>query len=70
MLEFVIGVFCGASGLLAVAWYMTRQTKSEQARANSGIPATSISMSGKSEPPLPYAQHLAEVLKNYEGTRQ
>jgi hypothetical protein len=71
--SFFFGVTVGAAILILLALYVgATPPKQEQAKYHDGLPATSISMSGKPDTRVDafHARQLNEVLRNYEGTRQ
>jgi hypothetical protein len=67
-----IGAVLGSAMMILVGLYLTTRPKTKQAKYHDGLPATSISLTGKPDTRIDAhsARQLADVLKNYEGTRQ
>jgi hypothetical protein len=67
---FFLGVIVGVIGMCIVA--MRLATNKPQDKPQHGVATTSVSLSGYSDTRIDAhsARQLADVLRNYEGTRQ
>jgi hypothetical protein len=69
---FFAGAVTGIAATILLALYLATRPKTKQAKYHDGLPATSISMSGKPDSRVDAfsARRLDDILRNYEGTIQ